>query len=398
LSGESDSESAPRKRKRLHWLPITIFAVCVLAGVSVLIYALLQPDSSQPRVLSPHTSVHSIAVSADGRRVAVNGIVAPNGSWWEEKADTSVRVWDVRSGSPNLARQFRPRGGRSLQDGLGNVGLSPDGAVLAAFGTNRDRKDLLTFWSVETGHVISDVEIRKHARNPSGFLGPGRVMFTKDGKSVAFMSDSGPVLVRAQDGQVVLTHLNGGPGASAVYVRGIDRFAELRATKDHEGVELVTWSLDAKEQPKAVLLEGITQMSRKFAVSDTGNAVAVEHWSNDPKWRKTVSVFDASTGKHWGSVPAQDVSPYGIYELTLSADGLLVALGGDDSPTTGSVIVHRSSGGGRLHKVAGLLKPSGGIRFAQCLTFMPDGSALLYAKNWATVIRLDMTTGRELAY
>src|SRR5260370_159425 len=116
--------AAPRGR-RLAGI-VFVFVTTALVGIAVIAVVLairmaVPPTEPGPRDMSAYTSVDSLAVSDNSERAAAAGRVG---------YEVSFRVWDIRSGRPTRAREYRPRhflewiGGRK-------VGLSPDGQMLA---------------------------------------------------------------------------------------------------------------------------------------------------------------------------------------------------------------------------------------------------------------------------
>jgi RNA polymerase sigma factor (sigma-70 family) len=108
-------------------------------------------------VVPPEAKVNTLAFSADGKRVAAGGHF------------DSLLVWDVTSGK--LIRQLPAPGWNVLGSQL-QVGLSPDGNLLAAF----DSHPTIRLWDVETGNERRPLLIEGGLFSVFTFSRDGRVL------------------------------------------------------------------------------------------------------------------------------------------------------------------------------------------------------------------------------
>jgi hypothetical protein len=154
----------------------------------------VMPDGAAgvpPKGLPPFSAIHSLAVSPDGKRVFACGSVSrqigqPGGS----PISTSLRTWNVGSGSPESAREYQ----LTTESFDSSLAVSPDGNTLAAYWGNN-----LVFRKVDTGEVIASAkDLPKHGLYT-------RIAFTEDGASVVFAVDKSLVTVRIHRAMVVGT-------------------------------------------------------------------------------------------------------------------------------------------------------------------------------------------------
>lgn len=384
--------------------PRRLLVICAILLIPVACYSLYSRylrkahDSSS---LPHYTEIRSLAISADGRRLAASGLIDRVERGKPGPRQTSVRVWEIGPGEPRFVREIRPRSERAPDASDGVVALSPDGTILAAIevrGSPSDAKLLVVFWSIETGKVLGEVE--PPFQNPPFQAAdlPSKMTFTDEGRSVVFAWKAGVTRVGVHDGVVAQKRPIDSPGYGAVYIPGLKRIVELRRSKDTGNTELARWNPDSDDPPKVVNLGSLTTFFNRFAISRDGKTLAIFHYgtSAEKKSVSLVSFFDPDTGKRISKV---DVSGFGGYpNLELSPDGRLLALAnGPNEKKAVTVAIYRTSDGKRLHESVhehdkdALLQ----IPFP---TFLPDGSALIYVRQPKTITRMDTQTGLETDY
>jgi WD40 repeat protein len=122
------------------------------SGKDGLSIALYEAASGRPvRELTGHVSfLHQLTFSADGRRLVSSADMHHDGKGGGD--DRSVRVWDVATG-----RQLHAFTGERP----GHVAISPDGRVVAAFGSELEPsvQGHLRFWDAVSGREIADRRI-----------------------------------------------------------------------------------------------------------------------------------------------------------------------------------------------------------------------------------------------
>ena len=133
----------------------------------------------------------------------------------------------------------------------------------------------------------------------------------------------------------------------------------------------------------------------QYAISNKGKTLAILKMVSvgGNTGISVVSTFDARTGKQLATVVANDAGRYSQWPaLSLSPNGDLLAVGWElAGKKSHSLAVYQASTGKRLHESVHEQKPT-------LLTFLPDGSALLYVRQPNTIVRMDVKTGEETEY
>jgi hypothetical protein len=352
----------------------------VAAGLVFAVRAVLTPAGPGPRALPPFDAVQSLAVSDNGDRAAAAGTLG---------REASIRAWDARAGRPTLAREFRP-GHPLTWFGGKEVGLSPDGGVLAALTYEvQPRRWWLTFWRVESGDLMAETRLAGPAL--------GALTFTADGSAVVFSSGEGIVTVRAPDGKTSVVRPADKPGSGAVYVPAIRRVLQVRRSLGKGECELAAWDPAAEGPPDVVRLAWSDANFAGFAVSRDGRTVVLLNAARDRTPGQTdVTAYDRVSGQRAGWARVEDAGgTSSLNEIALSADGALLAI--EDAGRGGltrSVDVYRVADGGRVAQSLGETHPEGG-RYAFRTVMVPDGSALYFVRRSSTIVRFDLRTGQE---
>jgi hypothetical protein len=362
----------------------TVIVGAIVVGVLFGLRAALPPSGPGPRALSEYADVNSLAVSDNSERAAAAGHVGGRLG-----RDASIRVWDVRSGRPTKAREFRPRHPAHWMAGK-KVGLSPDGQVLAALTCQLEpMKWWLTFFRVETEEVIAEAWLDGPALCP--------LTFTTDGTAVVFAANEGIVTVRVADGKISVLRPADMPKSQAVYVPALRRVVEVRDAVQKVECELATWDATAERPPTVVPLAGSRFQFDSFAVPRDGRTVVVLNAAGDRKPdQPDLTQYDLKSGQRVSFVRLRDAGGVSsLTEIALTADGGLAAI--EDVGRGGlrrSVDVYRVADGVRVAQSLGEKHPGGG-RYAYLTTMVPDGSALYFVRESSTIVRLDLQTGQE---
>ncbi len=350
----------------------------------------------------PPPEITQLAVSADGKRLATANFVgvAPDEGG---PRYSSVRVWALEAGVPKLAKHYR-LGQGEFDSGRTLVALSPDGKTLAALGivgfAEGKAKEVLVFWSVESTEVVKQVELTLHALKAPGRaeFGPSFLEFTKDGKSVVFVTDLGQVQVRVKDGKGTQILPPDAPATKAVLVPGDDQILEVRRSPNAKGdwiMEVAKWKLGAGNLPEIVRLGRFVSPYAHSAVAGNGKTVAVlkSESVGGGKATSVVATYDSNTGKQLAPVVSNKEGRYFNFPaMVFSPNGDLLAVGWElAGKKSHSLAVYQASTGKRLHESVHEQKPT-------LLTFLPDGSALLYVRQPNTMVRMDVKSGEETEY
>jgi RNA polymerase sigma factor (sigma-70 family) len=353
-----------------------------------------------PGNASDHAYVESLAISPDGKTLAVGG---GNG-------DHSVRLCDAATG--RLLRTFEGH-----QGSVGGVAFFPDGKTLASASWDGD----IRIWEVATGKQLramhgDHVFLRSLALSRDGkTLATGgddhliRLWDAAAGKELHRLKGHGESvssLTFSPDGKTLVS----GSSDRNLFVWDVAAGKEVRHfDPDHVAIGGVVFSPDG-----SVLASGGQDRSICLWDPATGKELRRFHghqhsiealaFSRDGKtivsggYDQTVRLWDVATGK-------ERVTTHGhgehISAVAFSADGKAVVTGGDDStlrfwdPATGkevrsldlaSYFGYRQGG----DKNVRLRQPAP----VRGLAFSPDGKVL--ATSGATVKLRDPATGKEL--
>jgi hypothetical protein len=341
-----------------------------------------QPSSPVTATL-PYTAIRPVVLSLEGRRLAVNGLVAAGD---DNPPASSIRVWDAAGHGPAGAREFRsPKQGPNSR-----LALSPDGRTLAAVSADGAKACAVTFWNAATGAVVGE------GTGPADATAPGQPAFTPDGTAVVFASDAGLVTAVAATGEVSVRRTQDQPSGRAVYVPGLNRVAVVRTTADRGGAELALWDPTADGPPTVVRLDGVKTGPAGFAVSPDGKVVVVGSDVRDPAGtdQGSLTVHDVPTGKKLAQGANDEDKKCRRYPvLTLSADGkFFAAVGGGVGAPFNAVSVFRTADAKRLSLFAGPATQKG-YDFATEPQLSPDGKTLFYVQRGSRIARIDLESG-----
>jgi WD40 repeat protein/serine/threonine protein kinase len=288
----------------------------------------------------------SVALSADGRQLAVAGSVA----------DETVRVYDVQSGKNLFTLQ-----GHSTR--VVTVAFSPDGRRLASGSVDKTVK----LWDTETGQEV--LTLRGHTNLV------GHVLFDPSGRRLASGSDDGTVRVwdaTPPEEDPRIRTLRGHSGVVSSVAFSPD--SRLLASAGGDRTVRVWEAATGRE---VLLLPGHTKRVNSVAFSRDGSLLASA--SEDA----TVKLWDARTG---AEIITLDKFRGGVRCVTFSPDGRRLAT----SDATENVQVWDAATGQEL------LPPLRGHKgYVKFVAFSHDGKLLVTGSVDGSVRLWGAATGQE---
>lgn len=317
------------------------------------------------------------ALSADGKVLALGGARNFN----EKDKPITALVWDVEKNAKRAEVTV-------LQNQTAGVALSPDGKVLATWGTHYDQNTLkeggdpatdpnrvVQFWDAATGKEL--------ARVPAGQYGQARVTFSPDGQTAAVSQGTGAIrLIDPRTGaekrrvfgrgdQGVRTAFS--PDGKTLASAGTDGTVQLFGVADGARGPVV-------ECPIGPLTTGVRQVT--FTAAD--RAVA---WT---AVGQTAVVWEVPSGKLLSPLAGHVA---GVRSVAFAADGKEILSSGDD----GLVLRWDATG-----KELGEVRLRGTSTFGAAARY-PLGSVQLTADGRTAVGQTtqsgiyDAVTGRQVA-
>jgi DNA-binding SARP family transcriptional activator/WD40 repeat protein len=260
-------------------------------------------EPSHPPVRSESGPITSMALSSDGRRLVITGLLPPNGPG--SRAYTAL--WDARE-LEQLGKPF-PWGGNA-------VALSPDGrsAALAAAqcdcGFGEDLKGRLVLLNLGTRDTMKSPPSRRHSVGPP--LGLTGVAFTADGGSVISTGDDHRILLWDSSSARI--------EAAFDEPEGLDAFTPVLSpdgatvfTIDADG-NVVAWDLTGERRLGRSFMAGSGATYSYgypwFAISPDGGTLAVIQITNKHGESGSVQLVDTSTMKPTETIPYDRGSNY----------------------------------------------------------------------------------------
>jgi WD40 repeat protein len=204
--------------------------------------------------------------------------------------DSTVRVWDARTGQENLSIKAHSRN-------VHCVAFSPDGKLLATCGLDRKVK----LWDARTGKEV--VTLKEYSRNAD------TVAFSPDGKLIAANGDQKVTFWDAQTAQEVRTFTGDAEGIGRItFSRDWKRLA---SRSQDETVRI--WN--AHTAQLNLTLRGHTHWVEDMAFTPDGNRLATSSADG------TVKIWEVQTGQT--ALTLKGASSFG--KLAFSPDGKRLA-------------------------------------------------------------------------
>jgi len=304
----------------------------------------------------PGAPVSEVAISRDGRRVAV--------SYGYDEGDALVPIvimWDVATGR-EVSRLLAP----AREVVTGGLAFSPDGTSLVAASEKSDAPGLVTVWDVASGTERLSFE-------PPGGVGP-----------IAFGDDPPSLLVAGTGEQVSTFSLTDGrlldslstPGLSGATGIAVDPTGRLLALGSQDSDVTELWDLHTRQR-----LWSVDGEAGAVSWSPRGDRLAIAGANQSP-----VRVVDAASGKEDMALRGHES---GSWDVAFLGDGdRLVSVG-----YAGGLRVWDVTDGGpaALHAFA----PSSGA--PEAVQLSPDGAEMVVSTADGTVDRIATATGTVLA-
>jgi hypothetical protein len=291
------------------------------------------PPTNLPNQLPRFRDVHSVALSRDGKLIAVSGFVPLSDS---RNTESGAWVWDFR-GQPT---EFAPPADSQVEP----LALSPDGTMLA---TRPLRTGSIEFRSLKTKQIVKTVA------PPINTPPLGTMTFTDDGAAVVLISEDTAVGVRLDGTVTERTNLRSQESERAMdhcmlYVPGLKRIATLRGVDNPSGPELALWDPLTTDPPTTVRLKGVNHFAGSYTVSADGSTVAVCARGGPPEKPICELTFhSAQDGTRTGLLPIKAGPASGYPRLVLSPDGQYLA---GVTPAGAYCDLIRVTDGKRLHR------------------------------------------------
>jgi len=332
------SSTQPKRQRRSRWVGILTILILLALGftLSQIIQKQLQPCGMLDRLLErspcvaqmnmPELYIHSLGISPQGDRMAVNGYTSQLDEGGETQYEGQVRIIGLPDGETQHTFPL-----------LGNSGsmiaISPDGSLVASEDIGS-----LNVWEMETGELLLELDS----------YGYGIIAFSPDGTQIAtFLTawnlDDGTEADTEYE-QTELFFSAGIPpifspagGAGLQYDLGSDGYDRIYLTQFDDSDYRNLDSVDANDPDLNTdfylnpdLWYAVTD-SMIFVFSHDGQYLATT--ARNRERQEVVIAWDTATGEEILNVPlhqSMQVPSYGLAWLT-DADQLAVAVNDSDA-------------------------------------------------------------------
>ena len=315
----------------------------------------------QIRVLSGHIgTVQSVAYSPDGKRI-VSGAGSSNKQRYD---DCTIRIWDAESG-----RRLRVISGHAHE--IRSVTYSPDGKHIMS----RAYIDGVKIWNAKNGRLLRT------------FPG-GEVVYSPDGKSIAFGEGYGITIRDAESGREVQTLLAQSKAIGSVVYNPDSK----NITAGSIDGKIFIWDAESGRQLRIhsvpVVLSGNTYVdsynffARSMVYSPDGKHLTVT------MNLQTVKIIDIETGREVRTLSWSMPNTISDIRVVYSPDGRRIVTGSSD----GLVRIWDAMNGRLLHTLSG---HTSGI---WALAYSPDGKYIASGSHDTKVRIWDAESGKGILF